>query len=80
MVMGMFFMGGWDGDMKKSFLMMVLLAMGYWQGGCARSEGWHRPDITTGEPEQRSEINRGVLDTDDSFGTGMGHAEHHMDW
>jgi hypothetical protein len=67
--------------MKRALLMMLLvLGAGVGLGGCARFEGWHRPDITTGEPDERNEINRGILDTDDSFGTGMGHAEHHMDW
>jgi hypothetical protein len=48
--------------------------------GCTRFEGWRRPDITTGEPDQRNEINRGVLGVDDNFGTGMGEPVHHMDW
>ncbi len=61
-------------------MLLVVLGMVFLGSGCARFTGWERPDITTGEPDQRSEINRGVLDTDDSFGTGMGHAEHHMDW
>lgn len=61
-------------------MVMAMLAASYCLSGCSRFEGWHRPDVTTGEPSQRNEVNRGVLDVDDNFGTGMGTPVHHADW